>query len=805
MRARKITAALAVGLGLVTLAWPCEGTRKPRCGQTAYLGQWVPETVVYPGEGQDALIPVRLAPYLLWNTDVGLCAQPTMTDISLTLELTPADGGATVTVPPQQVPTGTPPFPGQQPVLTGTGGAPLLGGTFNARIPADLLGAEPNWTIKLKGMYSVTFAGAGVGAGTITAESTAEASIVEPSPADPSIPRLNLRVMPSMGQAAGFGLYRRGDQFATDYLLENNDADHAVRITFGAWSAQVAHLPSGGAEGLSYALSSPVLGTDGVKLRLGSLLREPQVLSVGDPNEVTDNRVSQEVLIGPESLTMLRVYGRSHGMCADGSCSHIHVSARGTWMDPDGSIAEARVGSLARVASVAARTPLTEVTVEPQAGAAWETDFSRVMFGSGADDFAFGGGNTVDEQGDEVWRTQGLLVGGLNGEFPFGLRQYLRLDESPTRVETRFKAWNRSSFFVHTNRLGLRLPVDWSGTLTVPTVELLGESQTEIDVGKDSIKAYRVFQANQKVKLQFVYGGAYSTFEDDAAQDPDIDIDTANRLSITIDNEFRNGPDARLGCSGFGRAFFDAGPETVVQDFTWLAPMGPALQWTATANNPAITVVNPSGTTDEPIRLSFDVGILPAFPLTPLIDVVNVSVPGAIRPDQEITVAVRSISAQLFGPLDVTKLTGKLNLSVTDPSTDGSGSDSINLKLSHTFAAGLSLSGKQGALQLGARVFPFTLSRNGRFSGKDLVVKVKAKKKKGLLAGGTGTFKIKVRKSSLGPVLSAYGFGNEDFGKPGVKRSLPVILYFCGEFFLTAVEVDYAATANRKAKFKKPR
>src|SRR5690606_33675164 len=115
----------------------CEGTARPPCGHTAWIGAASPSTDLHPGAGRATQVPPPLAPSVRFAPALGSCAPPVAATLSVQLKCNPDDGSASVFVGPTLVPIATPTTPGPQDLLTGPGSTPEFGGPFLFPIDAD--------------------------------------------------------------------------------------------------------------------------------------------------------------------------------------------------------------------------------------------------------------------------------------------------------------------------------------------------------------------------------------------------------------------------------------------------------------------------------------------------------------------------------------------------------------------------------------------------------------------------------------------------------------------------------------------
>lgn len=399
------------------LASACNSDVFPPCGQTIYLAKFAPSTVVNPGPSSAITVQIGLLPFVSWKLVSG-CAQPSGASfISLKLTCTPAGGGTPIVVGWQTMNNlPTPTVPGIQNV-----------GSFNYVIPAGTL-PQGNFVCSVAGEYHVPF-GPGTGTGTIIGTGDTEVCLVEPSPLDPSVPRLDMQCIDTSGTGMGYQACRRGDQTINYYLIANNDPLESVTLTFDSMTNQAARFPGGdNLDGTLFAISSSTPGTDNFPQAFLGDLNENGLITQPPPlDTIPDGMVTSDPFtLGPNEITIMPVAIRSHGMCADGSCSE--VLGRVSGLFSDGSMAIGSVGTATVVQDVPAKSPLHEFTdmieMGPMASARWTPtmygfgeprfdinepfvapiDSGETTFGSGNLDPATNGGATVFGQGS-TWNT----------------------------------------------------------------------------------------------------------------------------------------------------------------------------------------------------------------------------------------------------------------------------------------------------------------------------------------------------------------------------------------------------------------
>jgi hypothetical protein len=241
---RRLLGLAVWGVGVVTLveaidSYACRGTPVPPCSRSIHVTQFVTQSVVHAGAGNPIAVPVSVLPFCEWNTALALgssvpvCAQPSAATLTLTAECTSITTGAAVTIGPLSVPVLVPSASGPQPMPTPDANSPV-GGNVIFSIPADVLAAGDQYRCALSGVYDVTFSAPGAtGLGVIRGRGNTQFSIVEPSSADPGVPRLDLQLI-TLGYG-GFNITRSGDQPVNTYFVANNDPSNIAVFTVSIW------------------------------------------------------------------------------------------------------------------------------------------------------------------------------------------------------------------------------------------------------------------------------------------------------------------------------------------------------------------------------------------------------------------------------------------------------------------------------------------------------------------------------------------------------------------------------------------
>ena len=425
--------------------FPCGGTPlPPKCPRTIYLAKFAPKVVVIPPAGGPITVPIGVLPFVSWNSTNPGCAVPTGAALSLTLSCTPAGGGATAVIGPFSFPVPVPVLPGAQPL-----GAPvpfvIPAGTF----PSD----APSQICDVVGTYSVTFAG-GIGAGKISGTGDAQVCLVEPSPMDDHIPRLDMEYIPI--DDAPFSTCRRGDQAYSYYLLANNDPDDTVTVQLTSKGRQAAILPDSATAATAYAnglfaISHPDSGTDVFpavfveNLLPGGLLPEP------DPFAIDPRLITKPLMLLPGEATIVGIATRSFGMCANGSCNERGLTAIGTFSNGDPALACA--STLHLVSDVPAKSALCEFSDSLKTGPFVDAIWQPAVFHQSSNPIphaaTFFAGNLPAQPG---FRTIGDLLPNPD-LFPPSAIDILRLDQPADMILYSVFANNQQTGSIMTNNV----------------------------------------------------------------------------------------------------------------------------------------------------------------------------------------------------------------------------------------------------------------------------------------------------------------------------------------------------------------
>ncbi len=231
----------------------------PMCGRSTVLVKTVPFVVIAAPAGTTVFIPVRV---IISAAPAGACPPTVNTTVTLNMICfppPPPPGGVGVVVIPTPVP-----------------------GTYNAVVPIFVPPGPPIRFCPIVGRAD-TLWGDGV---VTTGRGDTVLCVVEASPIDPTVPRLDLELLtPAMQEA------HPGDQRIHTLRLTNNDPTNSVDVTLSATSNQASRLPDfapppplGSGDG-AFSISDPGAG-DNFPLAWGEdLLPDP----VGSDNYVIDD------------------------------------------------------------------------------------------------------------------------------------------------------------------------------------------------------------------------------------------------------------------------------------------------------------------------------------------------------------------------------------------------------------------------------------------------------------------------------------------------------------------------------------
>ncbi|MEE8117044.1 MAG: hypothetical protein V3T28_08055, partial [Gemmatimonadales bacterium] len=158
--------------------------------------------------------------------------------------------------------------------------------------------------------------------------------IVEPSPSDSTIPRLDLQ---HVDPSAAIANVHPGDQAEHLYLITNNDPTESFDGTVVVQSASSSRQPVIAGPTISgsgvYSISDPEQGDDFPIAFLDELGENGCVRLPAEPQNTILPTIERQIKLAPGEQTTIGVATRPWGMCADGSCSEQTVMLKGTFSD----------------------------------------------------------------------------------------------------------------------------------------------------------------------------------------------------------------------------------------------------------------------------------------------------------------------------------------------------------------------------------------------------------------------------------------------------------------------------------------
>ena len=156
--------------------------------------------------------------------------------------------------------------------------------------------------------------------------------IVEPSPSDPTVPRLDLQPLtPSVVES------HPGDHGRFMFRITNNDPVESFIGTLEANSKQTSRLPLqiGGPSSPDagpFAVSEPFSG-DNFPIAWGDEMMDPCLPLPPDPHNPAVPTIARDIVLAPGESMDVELVTRSWGMCADGSCSEKVLVYEGLFSD----------------------------------------------------------------------------------------------------------------------------------------------------------------------------------------------------------------------------------------------------------------------------------------------------------------------------------------------------------------------------------------------------------------------------------------------------------------------------------------
>jgi len=309
--------AVVGGFGLTESLLACGGTPPPPvCGRATTLTKAPPPVILVAPGGGFVNFPVTVG---VWRS--GPCPPPLFTTVSLSINCAPPPGAGGAVV----IPTPT-------------------AGSYTALVPV-FIPAGPPRICTVTGTATTTWFGGATSSGV----GDTVFCVAEPSPSDPSVPRLDLTLLTDPVRFA-----HPGDQRTHVYLLTNNDPTNGVTVTLSADSEQSARLgtgsgdPSGSGSGV-YAISDPGIG-DNFPIAFVEDLPPGQWLPLpADPLLFPPPTISRTITLAPGDQKFVQIAHRSWVMCANGSCAESRVTVAGQFADGTPALACGGAGLVADV------------------------------------------------------------------------------------------------------------------------------------------------------------------------------------------------------------------------------------------------------------------------------------------------------------------------------------------------------------------------------------------------------------------------------------------------------------------------
>jgi len=295
----------------------CVPSSSNYCMKTIVLGKAMPFVVVKPPAG-----PVGFsAPATLFvacptnNSCGGACPGGSAAPVaaSLTMAIFPYPRP---TVPPPPIAFGAISTTG------GTMGLPASSatGSFTGySVPVVFPAGTPRGIYTIMGAATVTFSDGAV----LTQTGDVEVCLVEPSPGNPNLPRLDLQLItPAAPRMAP------GDQTTATYRIINNDPVRTVTLTGFATSKQNSSPPQGGNETTGvFAISSPFGDDFPIQFNTGPCITLP-------PPPYTQPEITVPIPpLGPRQTNTVSLRIRSFGECASGACAESTLRVQGNFSD----------------------------------------------------------------------------------------------------------------------------------------------------------------------------------------------------------------------------------------------------------------------------------------------------------------------------------------------------------------------------------------------------------------------------------------------------------------------------------------
>ncbi len=629
MKSRPSAVVIAI-LILTTLPPPlahaCGSTLRPVCFQTAYLAKYVDGTIMHPGDGEDITIPIGLVPFVSWNPTAP-CAQPSGASLELTLNCAPASGGDAVLLGPQAVSVPTPTIPGMQAIPA-----------YNYVIPAGTL-PEGSYTVFIEGSYEVTFAG-GTGAGTITGVGDTEACIVQSTSVvhEEEIQKLPLMDVRRLAEITpGLQICRRGDQALNYYMIVNNGPDRDVDVNVESYSNQVARMPTGTDASVLYSISSPTAGTDNFPQDFIENIEVTRgLLPLPDPLDGTpDGFIAKTINIPSRGVGVVAIATRSHGMCADGSCSELVAKFVGDY--GDGDIALGCAGAVLMVGDAPAKSPLCEVADMIHVAPTTECYIEPSTYNEDHVLTTYYGGNYISQAFPESQTTRFVgtelqeMFPSASG-FPFTFTDRVRSDEPISTVDFSYRAFQFEQNFQ-------------SGVVNVSIANLPHQTPFQMPILYKPNTTYNLaLDVEADIALLTkpgvvdpLFNGAIDNLFENPPDDAIVDLDSYRQFTV---HHLQDAPILQVDPATFGFFYLNQ-PEVVDLEYyvmDWNG--GNGINWTASLNAPFLSLPQLAGNDGTPLALQWNLPLVAAYP-NYSIGAVTLQNPNALNSPFTIPIAAR--------------------------------------------------------------------------------------------------------------------------------------------------------------------
>ncbi len=305
-----ILALAIIGIVAAQHVLACGAPPPIQCSRSTTLSKVFPRVILIGPGGAFVALPTTV----FISATAGAtppCANPTFTTVTLTAACvggpSPAPGSVTFGTPAPgfygaAVPLFFPPGPPRICVISGS--------------------ASTSWT---DGRVTV-------GTGDVTV------CLVEASPSDPSVPRLDMELLSPPQQFA-----HPGDGRTHVVRLTNNDPTNSVTGLFEASSNQTGRLsmmsppPIPGMGDGPGSTATPFTG-DAFPMDFEDPLMTPCV-PLPDPDMFSTFTITRPITLAPGETRVVRVRQRSWPMCRSGSCSETLLKFQGTWTDTTAALA----------------------------------------------------------------------------------------------------------------------------------------------------------------------------------------------------------------------------------------------------------------------------------------------------------------------------------------------------------------------------------------------------------------------------------------------------------------------------------